>query len=127
MGLVGAIAVALLALVAVFQIVLALGAPYGKAAWGGTHDEVLPTRLRGASAFVGLIVYPAIISVVLSGSGLIEADLVAGDGVVTMWVLAGFFLLGAIMNAVSRSRVERWWAPVSLAIAVCCAAIAAGL
>jgi hypothetical protein len=123
----GTIAVALLVIVAVFQIVLALGAPYGKAAWGGAHDGVLPTRLRGASAVVGLVVYPTIIAVVLSASGLIEADLVPGDGVVTMWVLAAFFLLGAIVNAVSRSRVERWWAPVSLALALCCAAMTAGL
>jgi hypothetical protein len=123
----GTIAVGLLVVVAVFQIVLALGAPYGKAAWGGAHDGVLPTPLRGASALVGLVIYPAIIAVVLSASGLIDADLVPGDGAVTMWVLAVLFLLGAIANAVSRSRVERWWAPVSLALALCCAAMALGL
>jgi hypothetical protein len=122
-----AVAVGLLVVVAVFQLALALGAPFGKAAWGGTHVDVLPTRLRGASAFVGLVVYPAVIAAVLSASGLIDADLVPGRGAVTMWVLATLFLLGAIANAVSRSRAERWWAPVSLAIALCCAAVAIGL
>jgi hypothetical protein len=123
----GIIAVGLLVVVAFFQIVLALGGPYGKAAWGGVHDGMLPARLRRASAFVGLVVYPTIIAVVLSASGLIDEDLVAGDGAVTMWVLAGLFLLGAIANAVSRSRVERWWAPLSFVLALCCAAIALGL
>jgi hypothetical protein len=45
----------------------------------------------------------------------------------TMWVLATILLLGAIANAVSRSHVERWWAPVALTIATCCVAIALGL
>lgn len=120
MEIAATVAVGLLVVVATFQLALALGAPYGKAAWGGTHDGVLPTRLRGASAFVGLVVYPAIIAVVLSASDLIDADLVPGRGEVTMWVLTTIFLLGAIANAVSRSRVERWWAPVSLTIALCC-------
>jgi hypothetical protein len=118
------VAVGLLVVVAVFQLALALGAPFGKAAWGGAHDGVLPTRLRAASAVVGLVVYPAVIALVLSASGAINADLVPGDGGVTMWVLATIFLLGAIANAVSRSHVERWWAPVSLTIALCCGVVA---
>ena len=123
----GTIAVGLLVVVAVFQIALALGAPYGKAAWGGAHDGVLPARLRAASAVVGLVVYPTIMAVVLSASGLIGADLVLGKGAATMWVLATIFLLGAIANAFSRSRVERWWAAISLALALCCAAVALSL
>jgi hypothetical protein len=35
---------ALLALLAVFQFTLVLGAPFGSAAWGGQHD-VLPAAL----------------------------------------------------------------------------------
>ncbi len=123
----GIIAVGLLVVIAVFQIALALGAPYGKVAWGGAHDGVLPARLRGASAVVGLLVYPTIIAVVLSASGLIDADLVPGDGAVTMWVLATILLLGAIANAVSRSRIERLWAGVSLGLALCCAGLAVAL
>ena len=119
------VAVGLLAVVAVFQLALAFGAPYGRAAWGGAHDGVLPTRLRAASAVVGLVVYPVVIAVVLSASGAIDADPVPGRGAVKMWVLATIFLIGAIANVVSRSRVERWWAPVSAAIAICCAVIAA--
>ena len=124
MEIAATVAVGLLAAVASFQLALALGAPLGKAAWGGSHAGMLPARLRAASAVVGLVVYPAVIAVLLSASGAIDADLVPGRGAVTMWVLATIFLVGAIVNAVSRSHVERWWAPVSLAIAICCAVIA---
>ena len=39
----------ILALLAVFQLALVLGAPLGRFAWGGTH-RVLPARLRIGSA-----------------------------------------------------------------------------
>jgi hypothetical protein len=121
------VAVGLLIIVELFQVALAMGAPFGRAAWGGKHDGVLPARLRAASAVAGLVVYPALIVVVLSASGLIEADLVPGRGTLVMWTLATLFTIGATANAASRSRAERWWAPVSLAIAICCAVVAAGL
>ena len=41
-----------------------------------------------------------------------------------IWVLAGLFVLGALANFASRSRIERIWGPVSLVLAVCCAVIA---
>jgi hypothetical protein len=127
MEIAGILAVGLLGVVALFQLSLALGAPFGRMAWGGSQDGVLPTRLRVASVVVGIFVYPAIIAVVLSAAGLIDADLVPGRGAVTMWALATIFLLGVIANVVSRSRAERWWAPVSGAIALCCAVIAVAL
>jgi hypothetical protein len=43
-----------------------------------------------------------------------------------MWVLAGFFTLGVLANAISRSRPERIWAVVSAGLAICCAIIALG-
>ena len=118
------VAVVLLGVVSVFQIALALGAPWGNAAWGGQHDGVLPVGLRIASAVVGLVVYPLIAAFVLASAGLIEADWLPGTGKVGMWVLTGFFSLGAIANFASRSKAERNWGPVSLAIAICCGLIA---
>jgi hypothetical protein len=44
---------------------------------------------------------------------------------VAIWVLAGYFLLGIGLNAVSRSRPERLvMTPVVLALTVCCLVIA---
>jgi hypothetical protein len=118
------IAVVLLGVVSVFQVALALGAPLGNAAWGGKHDGVLPVGLRIASAVVGVVVYPLIGAFVLASAGLIEADWMPGTGKAGMWVLTGFFSLGAITNFASRSKAERYWGPVSLAIAICCGLIA---
>jgi hypothetical protein len=119
------VAAALIAVLAVFQVALALGAPAGAASWGGTHPGVLPPRLRVASAVAGVLVYPPIALLVLDAGGVV--DLGWDVGPVWLWVLAGFFLLGTIANLASRSKVERVWAPVSLALAVCCGVIALGM
>lgn len=121
------VGVTLLAVVVVFQIALAVGAPLGKAAWGGRHEGVLPKRLRIASGFAALLVYPLIILVVLDSASLIDMTFLPGNGEAVMWVLCGLFSLGGLANVASRSTVERYWAPVSVAIAVCCAIVASAL
>lgn len=119
-------AVVLLLVIVAFQAALALGAPWGFAAWGGRHPGVLPRRLRIASGIAALIIYPLIIVLVLAAAGLIDADWLPVDRSLVMWVLAGFLALGALANFVSRSPRERFWGPVALAIAVCCGIIALG-
>ena len=118
---------ALLAVVEVFQIALALGAPLGRASWGGQHQGVLPTRLRIASGIAAIVVYPLIIFFVLAAAGLVDTSLTEGTRRLGMWVLTAFFTLGALANFVSRSKIERIWGPVTLALAVCCALIARGI
>ena len=127
MVLAGILAVVLLGAIVIFQIGLALGAPWGAAAWGGRNPGVLPTRLRIASAVVGLVVYPIVIALVLASAGLIADDWLPFDGTVIMWVLAGLLGLGALLNLFSPSRAERNWAAVALTIAMCCAIIALGI
>jgi hypothetical protein len=121
------VAAALMGIVAVFQLALALGAPAGFAAWGGWHEGVLPTRLRFASGFVGLIVYPALMVYVLATAGVIDATWVPARGSLGMWILTAVFTLGGFANLASRSRRERWWAIVAFAIAVCTAIVALSL
>ncbi len=122
MSVAGVIAVVLIGVVVLFQILLALGAPWGAAAWGGRTAGVLPGGLRIASA-VSALLLGAIAWVVLSKS------VAEGDGpswlTPALWVIVGYFALGAVMNAISRSRIERIWAPVSLAIAVLVGFVAA--
>lgn len=118
------IAVVLLGALAVFQVALALGAPWGAASWGGTHPGVLPARLRVASAVAGVVVYPLIALLLLDSGGVIDIGWDVGS--LWLWVLTAFFLLGTLANAASRSKVERVWAPVTLVIAVCCAVVALG-
>lgn len=119
------VAVTLLLVIVAFQVALALGAPLGYASWGGRHPGVLPTRLRIASAVAALVVYPLIIFAVLAAAGVIGAEWLPLDPRVLMWGLAVFLGLGAIANFASRSPRERIWGPVAVAVAVCCAVIAA--
>jgi hypothetical protein len=122
-----AVAVALLGVVGVFQLALAFGAPLGRAAFGGQHDGVLPTRLRVISGAAGAVIYPFAIALVAASAGWIDDEWMPGDGRAAMWVLVGIFLLGALMNGASPSKLERFWAPVSLVIAVCCGIIAVAI
>jgi hypothetical protein len=123
---VGLIAGALMVILIAFQLALALGAPLGAAAWGGQNPGVLPGRLRVASAFVALVVYPVILAAILAAAGLIGDDWLPIDPAIACWILAGFFALGALVNALSRSPAERIWALVSGSLAACCVLIALG-
>src|SRR5215218_3988940 len=98
------VALALLAALAVFQGLLAAGAPLGRFAWGGQH-EVLPIGLRiGSTVSIALYAFFAVL--VLQVAGVIS-PLPDGFAEVAIWVLAGYFALGILMNAISRSRPER--------------------
>ena len=114
----------LLAGLAVFQGTLVAGLPLGRFAWGGQH-EVLPPRLRAGSA-VSIVLYAVFAVLILEAAGALE---LLPDGVVAVaiWVLAGYFLLGIGMNAVSRSRPERLvMTPVVALLAASCLALAVG-
>ncbi|GAA1055041.1 hypothetical protein GCM10017608_18930 [Agromyces luteolus] len=106
----------ILALLAVFQLALALGAPLGRFAWGGAH-RVLPTRLRIGS-LASIVIYAVIAVLALDRVDLID---VVPDAVSTvgMWIVFGYFVLGIVMNAVSRSKPERYtMTPVVTVLAV---------
>ena len=107
---------AILGVLAVFQLALALGAPIGHFAWGGAH-RVLPARLRIGS-LVSIVIYAIIALLALDCAGVVD---VVPDAVsiVGMWVVFGYFVLGTGLNAISRSKPERYtMAPVSAVLAV---------
>jgi hypothetical protein len=121
----GALALAATAILlglACLQAQLAAGRPLGRFAWGGAH-EVLPPRLRVASA-VSIVLYGAIALVLLDAADVVDAVPGRWTGTAA-WVLAGFFLLAAAMNAASHSRHERrTGTPAALALCLLCAAVA---
>ena len=121
------VALMLLGVIWLFQIALALGVPWGAAAWGGQHSGVLPKTLRLGSAIAAVVLYPLIVLYVLASIDVVELAWLPGAGSRALWVLTGVFTLGALMNFISRSSIERIWGPVALAIAVCCGLLAAGL
>jgi hypothetical protein len=112
-----------LLVIASFQAALALGAPLGRAAWGGTRTH-LPTRLRIASA-VAVVFWMLAASIVLARAGFEVSPI--PDTVVRWgtWVLVGVLPIGALMNFVSSSPWERFfWGPLALLLAVLCFVLA---
>ena len=119
------VACSILAALAVFQLCLALGAPWGRFAWGGQHDGPLPTRLRVGSV-VSIVLYALFAVVILDRADMVQVlpDAVSGVGI---WVLVAYLALGVVMNGISRSRSERAvMTPVSLVLAVCALIVAVG-
>ena len=120
----GIVAVTAIGVIILFQAGLAIGAPWGAAAWGGTHPGPLPSRFRLASAF-SIVILVAMAGVVAVRDGAITSSLSVDIIRTLAWIVAGYFFLGTIMNAISRSRLERWWSPVSAVVATCVVIVAA--
>ena len=120
---VGLLAASVLALVIVFQVLLAMGRPLGAAAWGGRH-VVLPPRLRWASlASAGVLA-------LMTWVALARADLVGpGSGPfvtrAATWLCACLLLVNTIGNAASTSPTERRiMTPTTLLLAISFVALA---
>lgn len=106
-----ATATALVALGA-FQTALALGAPWGRAAYGGTHDGTVPNHLRAISG-VASLAYGTSAILILRGSG---SPRTRSRAYTALSMLMG---IGMIANGASRSPVERAiWTPVTAATTV---------
>ena len=116
-GAAAAVFCVLMAGLIVFQAALIAGAPLGHFAWGG-QDRVLPVQKRlGSAISIGLYLIFAVL--VLQRAGLANVLPWPGIVVVATWVLAGYFALGIVLNAVSRSRPERLtMAPLSAVLTV---------
>lgn len=104
-----------LAALVVFQIALAAGAPLGRFAWGGQH-EVLPARLRVGSV-VSIAIYALISLLAFARVGAVRL-FPEGFAQVAMWVVFAYFCVGIVMNALSRSKPERYtMVPVCIVLA----------
>ena len=96
----------------VFQVALAAGAPWGRAAYGGAHGGTLPHHLRLISGLAALT-YGGGAILILRGSG---SHRVRARGFTALSVFMG---LGVLANGASRSPVERaLWTPFTAATAV---------
>ena len=119
-------AVALIGAVILFQIGLIFGMPWGAGAWGGRNPGRLPARLRIASV-AAVLILAFLAWLIAARAGLVSVSPVPQSWVgPATWVATGYFGLGAIVNLISRSPVERLWSPVSLATAICCGIVALG-
>jgi hypothetical protein len=127
--IVALVATALLAIAVGFQVGLAVGAPWGAAAYGGRATAgvgVLPVAYRWASGVAAMTLLGAV-WVVLASASLVGRGPVSGSVLTTMlWCLSGLFVLNTLGNARGRHRAERWGAGgVTALLAVLCAVMAA--
>lgn len=109
---------AVLGALAVFQLLLIIGLPLGRFAWGG-QSALLPARLRVGSA-VSIVVYAAFALVALDRAELISVLPSPSIAVVAMamWVIAAYLLFSVLPNLASKSKDERCvMVPVSVALA----------
>jgi len=114
---------ALTAIVVIFQLALALGAPWGEMAMGGKFPGRFPPKMRFA-ALVQMVLLVLISLVVLT-----RADFVFGEymdfSTSAIWGVVVFCVVSAILNTITTSKKERMlWAPVTIVLLICSIVVA---
>ncbi len=101
----------------VFQLCLALGAPWGLYAMGGYFPGKYPLKMRIAS-LVQTVIYILFSILVLTKAGIILPELYSLSKV-AIWFIFVLLALGVVMNLISKSVWERRiWSPVAMVMAV---------
>ena len=107
-------AAVLYAVIVAFQLAIALGAPWGRAAFGG-YVERPGMELRVASA-VAIVVWSAAALIILKRVGIpVWAPLPRRALPAAVWVLACLAVFAILPNAITESPLERAiWLPYCL-------------
>ncbi len=114
--------VCLTAVVVAFQVALALGAPWGAYAMGGSFPGRLPANARVASVVQALLLAMTAV-VVTSRAGLAFAGMSGASGWL-IWVVVGLLSLSLVGNLLSSSAGERMlWVPVLVLMLVASVAV----
>lgn len=105
-----------------FQLALALGAPWGEWTLGGRHRGVLPGLWR-LVPIVSAALLVAFASVVATRAQLSFPDWYE-ESRSLIWIVVAYSTLGCVANAATRSAKERWlWLPVVCVMLVTSAVI----
>lgn len=109
--------------VVAFQVALALGAPWGAYAMGGSFPGRFPPAMRVA-ALAQAVILGLLAIVVLSSAGLV-LPAVSESFPWLVWVAVAVAAVSLVLNAISRSAGERRiWVPVALVLLVCSLTVA---
>ena len=110
----------------IFQLLLALGKPYGNLAYGGRH-EVLPTNYRIMSV-IAIAIFLVATFFVLVKVEVIPVGSFSAIANLGIWVFAVYFALNTIANATSKGKREKQiMTPISFTASICLFIIAFGL
>ena len=117
-AIVAAYAFALATAVAVlFQIALALGAPWGHLAMGGRFPGKFPPAMRVTALVQAAVLALLAVTVAIKARLVLEHFYPVSE--TAIWVVVAISVLSLIMNLVTPSRGERiLWAPVALVLAL---------
>jgi hypothetical protein len=109
--------VASCAIAVLFQLALALGAPWGEYTMGGRFPGKLPPKMR-AAAVIQIVVLFVMASIVLIRSGLALSRF-NSIGKTGIWFVIAFFILGSILNLSTPGKGERAiWGPVNILLLI---------
>ena len=113
------IAVVLFTGMSIFQLLLVLGLPFGRLAYGGKYEK-LPSKMKIIS-IVGIVIF-----IFASLSVLERAEIIIIFNnlmlvMVFVWIIAVYLAFITLMNAISKSKWEKLiMTPISLTLAICC-------
>ena len=113
------IAVVLFTGMSVFQLLLALGLPYGRLAYDGKYEK-LPSKMKIFS-LIGIVIF-----VFASLSVLERAEIIIIFNnpmfvTVFVWIIAVYLAFNTLINVISKSKWEKLiMTPISLTLAICC-------
>ena len=101
----------------IFHILLALGKPYGKAAYGGNY-EILPTNLRKLSIIaIGIFFLTSITALIQAGYIILFQD--EFFFIVLNWIFMIYSFIMVFANLFSKSKIEkRLMTPLSLILGI---------
>lgn len=105
-------------LVMLFQLSLALGAPWGEMAMGGKFPGKFSPLLR-VSALAQLLLMAFMALVVLTRAGVLFSEWYETSKSV-IWFVVALSFVSAILNTITPSKKERiLWSPVTLIMLIC--------
>jgi hypothetical protein len=112
------LAVVLFAIMALMTALAVLGFPLGEFTMGGQH-KILPVNFRIMGA-ISLAVQAFIIVILLQAGGYIGLWFSLGATKNICFVFAAYLSLNTLMNAISKSKKEKYvMTPLSALMAVC--------
>ncbi|WP_343059906.1 hypothetical protein [Saccharibacillus deserti] len=115
----------LIGTVILFQLMLALGMPWGSMAMGGRYPGRFPPAMR-AAAVIQIAILAALALIVLSAAGLMLPQWQAFSRS-AIWFVVAFSIVATLLNLITKSVWEkRIWAPVSILMLVTSVIVAIG-
>ena len=109
--------------VIVFQIALALGAPWGEYAMAGAFPGQFPPEMR-IGAVIQAILLAGFAIIVLTRAGMILTKWVRASKWL-IWIVVAFATLSFILNLITPSAGERAiWAPIAFLLMITCGIVA---